>query len=375
MRYWFATILTFAAREAKELLRDRVRTFFAVFGPVVLMAAVSWGVSFDVNGLSFAVLDRDQSVESRRLLEQFRGSAYFTERPPLAADTDADYALESTDAKLVIDIPPNFGRDLLRGDPPEIGLFIDGAETFNASNIIAYANGAVTAYLKEFARKNGLPPLQSAAGIEPRFIYNQDFKSIFSIAPGVLMMALTLFPAMMAAVGVVREHELGSISNFYGSPAGKLQFLFGKQLPYVAASMASFVALYLMIVLWFGVSLKGSAAALVLGTLLFVCTTTAMGLLVSCFMRSQVAAIFLTAIVTSAPALSFSGFITPVTSLQGSAYVAGRILPYSWYNTITVGTFTKGLGFTELAQELVVLAGFYVLFFTLACICLKKQEA
>ena len=353
MRYWFATILTFAAREAKELLRDRVRTFFAVFGPVVLMAAVSWGVSFDVNGLSFAVLDRDQSVESRRLLEQFRGSAYFTERPPLAADTDADHALESTDAKLVIDIPPNFGRDLLRGDTPEIGLFIDGAETFNASNIIAYANGAVTAYLKEFARKNGLPPLQSAAGIEP----------------------LMMIPAMMAAVGVVRERELGSISNFYGSPAGKLQFLFGKQLPYVAASMTSFVALYLMIVLWFGVSLKGSAAALVLGTLLFVCTTTAMGLLVSCFMRSQVAAIFLTAIVTSAPAISFSGFITPVTSLQGGAYVAGRILPYSWYNTITVGTFTKGLGFAELAQELVVLTGFYVLFFTLACICLKKQEA
>ena len=374
LRGWLATIRTFAIREGKELLRDHVRTFFALFGPVILMTAVTWGVSFDVGNLAFAVRDRDQSAESRAITEYFSGSPHFRELPPLAADADIDAALESSSAKMVIDIPPAFGRDLLRGARPEIGFYLDGAESFNASNLTGYIASILGDYARDQAHAHGIRLPPDAAQLVPRFRYNPDFKSILAIAPGVLMLALSLFPAMMAAVGVVREREIGSIANFYASPASRLQFLLGKQLPYLAAAMLSFLILYLMMRYWFGVPLNGSAAALLTGTLLMCATTTATGLLVSCFTRSQVAAIFITAVGTVMPAMSFSGFLVPVSSLQGGAYIMGKILPSAWYANLTTGTFVKGLGYPDLVREHFILGGYYLIILTLAVLNLKKQE-
>ena len=374
LRGWLATIRTFAIREGKELLRDHVRTFFALFGPVILMTAVTWGVSFDVGNLAFAVRDRDQSAESRAITEYFSGSPHFRELPPLAADADIDAALESSSAKMVIDIPPAFGRDLLRGARPEIGFYLDGAESFNASNLTGYIASILGDYARDQAHAHGIRLPPDAAQLVPRFRYNPDFKSILAIAPGVLMLALSLFPAMMAAVGVVREREIGSIANFYASPASRLQFLLGKQLPYLAAAMLSFLILYLMMRYWFGVPLNGSAAALLSGTLLMCATTTATGLLVSCFTRSQVAAIFITAVGTVMPAMSFSGFLVPVSSLQGGAYIMGKILPSAWYANLTTGTFVKGLGYPDLVREHFILGGYYLIILTLAVLNLKKQE-
>ena len=374
LRGWLATIRTFAIREGKELLRDHVRTFFALFGPVILMTAVTWGVSFDVGNLAFAVRDRDQSAESRAIVEYFAGSSQFHQLPPLTADADIDAALESSAAKMIIDIPPAFGRDLLRGARPEIGFYLDGAESFNASNLTGYIASILGDYARDQAHAHGIRLPPDATQLVPRFRYNPDFKSILAIAPGVLMLALSLFPAMMAAVGVVREREIGSIANFYASPASRLQFLLGKQLPYLAAAMLSFLILYLMMRYWFGVPLNGSAAALLTGTLLMCATTTATGLLVSCFTRSQVAAIFITAVGTVMPAMSFSGFLVPVSSLQGGAYIMGKILPSAWYANLTTGTFVKGLGYPDLVREHLILGSYYLLLLALATANLKKQE-
>ena len=374
LRYWFATTWTFARREGTELLRDHVRTFFALFGPIILMTAITWGVSFDIKNLTYAVLDHDHSAESRAIIEPLAGSRYFNELPPLSDESQLLDRLASREAKLTIDIPPNFGRDLLRERRPEIHYHIDGAESFNAANINAYISAILAAYTREQARARGITLPPPAASLEPRYAYNQDFKSVNAIAPGVLMLALTLFPAMMAAVGVVREREIGSIANYYTSPASRLQYLVGKQLPYIATAMLSFAILYLMMRYWFGLPMKGSLAALTLATLLMSCTSTAIGLLFSTFTRSQVAAIFLTAIATIMPALNFSGFLVPVSALEGGAHIFGKIIPSTWYAVTTTGTFSKGLGVHELHREILLLALYYAVFLTAACLNLKKQE-
>ena len=374
LRYWFATTWTFARREGTELLRDHVRTFFALFGPIILMTAITWGVSFDIKNLTYAVLDHDHSAESRAIIEPLAGSRYFNELPPLSDESQLLDRLASREAKLTIDIPPNFGRDLLRERRPEIHYHIDGAESFNAANINAYISAILAAYTREQARARGITLPPPAASLEPRYAYNQDFKSVNAIAPGVLMLALTLFPAMMAAVGVVREREIGSIANYYTSPASRLQYLVGKQLPYIATAMLSFAILYLMMRYWFGLPMKGSLAALTLATLLMSCTSTAIGLLFSTFTRSQVAAIFLTAIATIMPALNFSGFLVPVSALEGGAHIFGKIIPSTWYAVTTTGTFSKGLGIHALRQEILLLALYYAVFLTAACLNLKKQE-
>ena len=374
-KYRFSMIWTFARREAKELLRDKIRLFFAVFGPLIIMASVSWGISFDVRNLKFAVYDRDQTAASRELVEYFDGSRYFLQQPPIQSEAEIDTVLKSSGAILVIDIPSGFGRDLARGLKPEVGFYVDGSMPFNATNIRGYIGSLITAYTKDRIADSGLPvSLKAPAGIEPRFMYNQDFDSINAIAPGVMMLVLMMIPAMMSAVGVVREREIGSIANFYASPAAVAQYLIGKQLPYIAVGMVNFAAMMLMIIYLFGVPLKGSFAGLAVGTLLMVSASTALGLLISCFVRSQLAAIFATAIITMIPAQTYSGFLYPLSTMEGGALVIGKTFPSSWYYTVSVGSFTKGLHTADLLHEYAAIAAFAATSLILACLLLKKQE-
>ena len=374
-KYRFSMIWTFARREAKELLRDKIRLFFAVFGPLIIMASVSWGISFDVRNLKFAVYDRDQTAASRELVEYFDGSRYFLQQPPIQSEAEIDTVLKSSGAILVIDIPSGFGRDLARGLKPEVGFYVDGSMPFNATNIRGYIGSLITAYTKDRIAESGLPvSLKAPAGIEPRFMYNQDFDSINAIAPGVMMLVLMMIPAMMSAVGVVREREIGSIANFYASPAAVAQYLIGKQLPYIAVGMVNFAAMMLMIIYLFGVPLKGSFAGLAIGTLLMVSASTALGLLISCFVRSQLAAIFATAIITMIPAQTYSGFLYPLSTMEGGALVIGKTFPSSWYYTVSVGSFTKGLHTADLLHEYAAIAAFAAASLILACVLLKKQE-
>ena len=374
-KYRFSMIWTFARREAKELLRDKIRLFFAVFGPLIIMASVSWGISFDVRNLKFAVYDRDQTAASRELVEYFDGSRYFLQQPPIQSEAEIDTVLKSSGAILVIDIPSGFGRDLARGLKPEVGFYVDGSMPFNATNIRGYIGSLITAYTKDRIAESGLPvSLKAPAGIEPRFMYNQDFDSINAIAPGVMMLVLMMIPAMMSAVGVVREREIGSIANFYASPAAVAQYLIGKQLPYIAVGMVNFAAMMLMIIYLFGVPLKGSFAGLAVGTLLMVSASTALGLLISCFVRSQLAAIFATAIITMIPAQTYSGFIYPLSTMEGGALIIGKTFPSSWYYTVSVGSFTKGLHTADLLHEYAAIAAFAATSLILACLLLKKQE-
>uniref|UniRef100_UPI00359F7EBE ABC transporter permease n=1 Tax=Neisseria dentiae TaxID=194197 RepID=UPI00359F7EBE len=373
LAYWFATVWTFAAREAKELLRDKIRLFFAIMGPVIMLASVGWSISYDVDDLTFALLDRDQSVESRRLAEYFRGSAYFAEVPPVHSQAEAERALQSERAVLVVDIPPAFGRDVALGRQPEVALYVDGTAPFNGNTVSGYAGALLESYNRDVLKRRGIEPPTPAA-LEPRFMYNPEFKSLNGMVPNILVMVLMMIPAIMTALSVVREREIGSIANLYASPASVLQYLAGKQLPYLASGAVNFVMLTAMVVFWFGVPLKGSFAALFVGSLLLVGASTGLGLLVSSFTRSQTAAFFIAALGTMIPTINFSGIIHPLSSLSGGAYAMGLGFPASWFQRISMGGFSKGLGLTDFALEYAVLAAFTLGYLLLASVLLKKQE-
>ena len=373
LKYWLATVFTFAVRETKELLRDKIRLFFAIMGPVIMLASVGWSISYDVSNLKFSLLDRDQSVESRRLAEYFRGSPYFVEVPPVQSLPEADATLVSQRAVLVIDIPPDFGRNLALNRQPEVAFYIDGAIPFNANTVSGYTVAMMERYNRDILKSRGIEP-PTLAAIEPRFLYNQDFKSLNGMVPNILVMVLMMVPSVMTALSVVREREIGSIANLYASPASVGQYLFGKQLPYLAIGAINFAILSAMVVFWFGVPMKGSFFALLLGSLLLVGASTGLGLLVSSFTRSQTAAFFIASLGTMIPTLNFSGIIHPLSSLSGSAYAIGLGFPASWFQRISMGGFTKGLGLEDFSKEYAVLAAFSLGYLILASMLLKKQE-
>ncbi|RAI39670.1 ribosome-associated ATPase/putative transporter RbbA [Rhodoplanes roseus] len=365
----------YARREAMELLRDPIRLVFAFVGPLVLMLAFGWGISFDVENLSWAAFDQDKTPESRALLESFSGSRYFTERPPVSSTAEMDARFRSGELALVVEIPPGFGRDLQGSRVPEVAVWIDGAMPFRGETTRSYVSGLALQYARERALETvGPNAATSPVTIETRFRYNQSFKSVVAMVPSIIVLMLILIPAVMSAVAVVREIETGSIANFHSTPTSKVEFLIGKQLPYVAVSMASFVLLVLLAVTVFGVSITGSLATLTLGTLLYVFATTGFGQLVSTFTRTQVAAVFATAILAVVPAVNFSGLLVPVASLSGGARVLGLAFPAAWYQPISVGTFAKALGLAAVWPQMLVLAVFALAYLVAARTFLQKQE-
>jgi ribosome-dependent ATPase len=369
-----ARTLAWAAREAKELQRDTIRLVFALLGPVLLMVAFGYGISFDVEDVAFAVLDQDRSAESRSFAEEFRGSRYFQERPELRDAAELDRQLQAGAIKVALLIPPDFGRDLRAGRSPEIGLWIDGAMPFRGETARGYALGIAESFAARIAREAGTDSGAAAPfSLETRYRYNQEFESVRAIVPGVLMLLLVIVPAMLTALAVVREKETGGIVNFYVTPTRRLEFLIGKQLPYLAVAFASFALLTTMAVLLFGLSIQGSLLTLTLGAFLYVLGTTAVGLVFSTFVNSQVAAMFGTAIATTIPAINFSGFMVPVSSLSGATPWIGRMFPSAWFQIVSVGSFAKGSGLAELILPLLALAGLALAYLLLAALLLRNR--
>jgi len=367
-------LIAYTIRETLELLRDPIRLGFSLFGTTLLMLVFGFGVSTDVNNLSFAVLDRDQSPESRAYLEELRGSSYFVERAPLAGYADLDNRLKSGDIKAAVEIPPGFGRDIKRGRPAWVGAWVDGAMPFRAETIRGYLMGMHQLYLTDPAVKTTVPAARPPAHIELRFKYNQDFDSIYAMVPANMSLMLALFPAILMALAIVREKELGSITNLYVTPVTRLEFLIGKQLPYIAVAMANFSLMFMMALFVFQVPLKGSFPTLLLGVLIYVTTMTAYGMVISAFTRTQIAALFGTSILTVLPATQFAGMMVPVSSLAGTAQIIGRAFPMTYFVPVSVGTFTKGLGFADLGTNLAALAVFVPVLTLLNVLLLRKQE-
>ncbi len=368
-------MLSYARREGLELRRDPIRLTLALLGSVILMFVMGYGISLDVEDLTFAVLDRDQTTVSRDYTLNLAGSRYFIERAPIANYADLDRRMREGDLSVAIEIPTGFARDIARGRRVEIGAWIDGAMPTRAETVRGYVQGMHAHWLATKAREAGYgDALANLANVETRFRYNPDVKSLVAMVPAVIPLLLMLIPAMLAALSVVREKELGSITNFYVTPTTRLEFLLGKQLPYVVLSFLSFLLLTLLAVTVFGVPLKGSFLTLAVGALLYVGAATAVGLLISTFMRSQVAAIFGTAVLTILPAANFSGMIDPVSSLEGMGRLIGEVYPTTHFLTIARGTFSKALNFSDLHAAFLPLALAVPALIGLSAALLKKQE-
>ncbi len=371
----FRRMLAYTQREALELRRDPIRASLALVGSLILMFVVGYGINMDVENLTFAVLDRDDTTISRDYTLQIAGSRYFTEKAPITDYDDLDRRMRSGELSLAIEIPPGFGRDVLRGKSVvEIGAWIDAAMPARAETVQGYVQGMHQTWLTQKARElYGTAATVGDFQIAIRYRYNPGIESLVAMVPGVIPLLLLQIPAMLAVLSVVREKELGSIINFYVTPVTRFEFLVGKQIPYVVLAMLNFLMLTAFAVFFFRVPVTGSFMTLASAAFLYVTAATAMGLLVSTFMNSQIAAIFGTALITLIPAAQYSGLIDPVSSLQGAGRFIGEIYPTTHFVTIARGTFSKALGFADLAGSFVPLLIAVPVLLGLGTAFLKKQ--
>lgn len=361
-------------REALELRRDPVRATLALAGSLLLMFVMGFGISLDVEDLRYAVMDRDQTTLSQNYSLNLAGSRYFIEQPPISSYQDMDARMRSGELSLAIEIPQGFARDAERGRNAQVGVWIDGAMPQRAETIRGYVLGMHQGWLQQQAHERLGAAATQAVGIETRFRYNPDVRSLPAMVPAVIPLLLLMMPAMLTALAVVREKELGSIINLYVTPVTRLEFLLGKQAPYVALAMLNFLLMTLLAVTLFGVPITGSFTTLLAAALIYNVVATAIGLLASTFTRSQIAALFFTMIGTLVPAVQFAGLLNPVSSLEGGGKLIGQIYPATHMLTISRGVFSKALDFSNLQGSFWPLLIAIPVILGASALLLKKQE-
>jgi ribosome-dependent ATPase len=363
-----------ARRETIELLRDPVRLVTSFVVAPLLLIVFGYGISTDVDNISYSTLDYNKTSSSRAYLESFSSSAYLKEKSPLKNPADMDRHLQKQDYTAVIEIPSDFAKSLKQGRTSTVGVWIDGKVPFRAEIAKNFVEATHLTYLAEILKGTPFSPENQAVQIEPRYWYNQMVQSRYSIVPGILAVVLMLVPAMLTAVGVVREKEFGSISNLYASPITRTEFLWGKQAPYIVLSGASFFILVVLILFLFEVPFKGSIIALFVGVFLYILNSTGFGLLVSTFTQTQIAALVGAFVITVIPSAAFSGLLTPVSAMVGGARFMADYFPAQYFLNISVGTFTKASGFPELMRNYVVLIVMYLVIYSLSVMLLPKQD-
>ncbi|KWD52814.1 multidrug ABC transporter ATP-binding protein [Burkholderia ubonensis] len=373
-RFSLARAGSYTWREVLELRRDPVRATLALLGSLVLMCVISIGISLDVDNLTFAVLDRDQTMLSQGYTQNIAGSRYFVQRDALTGYDDLDRRMRSGQLSLAIEIPPDFARNVARGRRVQIGMWIDGAMPLRAETIRGYVAGMHENWLRDEAKRRLGVSLAPAVEIAVRYRYNPDVKSLPAMIPAIMPMLLLMLPAMLTALAVVRERELGSIVNLYVTPVTRTEFLIGKQAPYIVLAMLNFLLMVVLADLAFGVRIKGSFATLLLAVLIFNVVATGVGLLASTFTRSQIAAIFMTIIGTLIPVVQFSGLLTPLSSLEGAGKWIGTLYPATYMLAISRGVYNKALGLADLWPQFWPMLASVPVLLAATVALLRKQE-
>ncbi|QCI13183.1 ABC transporter ATP-binding protein/permease [Pseudomonas putida] len=367
-------LLSYSWRETLELKRDPIRATLALAGSLLLMFVIGFGINMDVENLTYAVLDHDQTTFSQSYTLSLEGSRYFIERPPLTSYDDLDRRMRRGEIALAIEIPSGFGRDLVAGRDVQIGAWIDGSMPQRAETVQGYVQGIHQHWLQEQTRHLRGAGASALANIQSRYRYNPDIASLPAMVPAVIPLLLLMLPAMLTALSVVREKELGSILNLYVTPITRTEFLIGKQLPYIFLAMVNFFCMSLLAVTVFGVPVTGSYPTLMLAMFIFCIISTGMGLLASTVTNSQIAAMFFAMIGTLLPATQLAGLLNPVSSMEGMGRLVGEAYPATHMFNISRGVFSKALGFDDLRGAMWNLLLAVPVILGAAVALLKKQE-
>lgn len=379
-RVWAVTY-----KEWREVLRDRLFFSMAFVLPLSIFMVLGWGISFDVENIPFAVLDQDRTAMSRDFLHRFIDSRYFNYKGDVRSEREFDALLAHSDIRFAITIPPKFQERLLAGQPTSVQSLIDGVFPYRGQVTRSYVSGIIanfnrqslTAYLTE---TRGLSQEQDFSRVapvlfEPRYLYNQALRSQWSMASGLMMLVLMVTPPFLTALGVVREKENGSIYNIYASTISRNEFILGKFLPYLLISCLNILILWWVVMNVFGTPFKGDPLFYYAASVIYVICTAGVGLLVSLLVRTQVAAVMLTMVISFVPAMLYSGLLVPIESMEPGTQFEAHLFPTLYYLRISWGSFLKGLGWTELWFEVAALMLYAIILWVVGYLNFHKRPS
>jgi len=364
-------LFAMSRKEWIQLRRDPRSLILAFVFPVLLLVFFGYAITWDVDDLALAVLDRDGSTASRELTEAFTSSGYFTVTGRPETDAEVTRLLERGEVRAVLVIPPGFQRNLAAGRPTPVQLLLDGADANTATIALNYSEAITAGYTRRALGNNRgpSPPLR----VESRVWYNPELRSRNMIVPGLIAVIMSIIAAMLTALTIAREWERGTMEQLASTPVHRFEVVLGKLLPYVgigAVGVATTVAIGVPL---FDVPLRGSVLFLSVQTLLFLVGALGLGMFISAAMKSQMLATQVALVATYLPALLLSGFLFDIAAMPAVVQAVTYLVPARYFIDVTRGIFLKGVGIEALWTQTVLMIAFAAAGLGLATRAFKKE--
>lgn len=366
----FKILKAYILKELRELLRSRL-IFMVYLMPTMILLLFGYGIRMEVTHARTVLIDNDQSRLSQLLVSKFEHSKYFDASTTLMDEAEALKRIKQAQTDVIIIIPASFEKRLLKGQPTQIGVYVDAAFPSRGSTMESYVQGVI------LNAAVGLIPSVSKGAIEinQRTLFNQAMRDEDAIVPGLIGLVLLVAPAIIAALLIVKEKERGTIFNFYASPLSKAEFIAAKLIPVFLLHSLNIFILLLWALYLFEVPFRGSFWLYWAASELYILVSISIGILISVITRTQIVAIVLTVMVTIIPGFMYSGIIMPISSMVGMSRYEAHIFPVMYYNHILYDVFLVGEGLesAKTQQYLAILALYGVILLSLGTLWLRKE--
>jgi len=364
-------LLAVARKETIQLRRDTRSLLMAFVLPVLLLILFGYAISWDVNDIAMAVLDRDGSSASRELVDAFRASGYFDVRAFIEDEAKIDALLDRGSVRTVLVIPPEFSRDLGTGEKTPIQVIVDGSDANTATIALGYTRGIVQSYSSQVLLKG----VEASTPIESRtrVWYNEELLSRNMIVPGLVAVIMMIIAAMLTSLTIAREWERGTMEQLAATPVSRVEVVIGKLLPYVGIGLIDVVLVSVIGVVLFRVPFHGNPVLLMALSLAFLIGALGLGMFISAVARSQLLATQMAMILTFLPAYLLSGFMYAVDVLPPALRVITYFVPARYFLVVTRGIFLKGVGVEVLWMQGLLMIGFAVAGLTAAARVFRKE--
>ncbi len=358
-------------KELTQIFRDRLTVALALVLPLILLVMYGNAISFSVTNVAIFIEDLDQSPRSREYIAAIAASRTFR-IVSLPGGLGKDEALAAEVVRAVITIPPHFESDLMRGRNAEVQWLIDATDANTANNL----RGSATAITQSFCRQNGLNPtaIRPAVSAEMRLWFNPGRETYKYIGPGTIAVVLALFPPLLAALAMAREHEHKTILQVYVSNISAREFLLGKTLAFFVLALAEFVLVVASGMLLFGLRFVGDPSPFLIGALIYLFCCVAFGVMAGTAIDNQAATIQAVSMVCFLLSFLLSGFIFPLSNVPSIIRWVAYVVPAQYFIEITRDAFVRGGGWSAVLPGIFALTGLGIFFLFTAWRKMRRMQ-
>jgi ABC-2 type transport system permease protein len=346
--------LIFIRKEFAHVLRDR-KTLLILFGmPVVQILIFGFALTSEVKDARIVIMDQARDAASRQIISKIEASRYFEVDKTVRSNQEMKEALKQGDIRLAVIFPANFNYDLVHQNDARIQVIADATDPNNATTLTSYISSIIQDYQADFNKTNNIP---YRIVPEIRFLYNPELKGAPNYVPGVMALVLMLVCVMMTAVSIVKEKETGTMEILLVSPFSPLKVIVAKAVPYLILSLVNVVSILLLSVFVLDLPVNGSILLLFAESTLFIITCLVIGIFISVKTNTMQVAMLISLMGMMLPTILFSGFMFPIENMPVPLQVISNVIPAKWYYIIVKDIMIKGLGFSAIWKETLILAG------------------